>query len=150
MLPPGSGQARGRACNQDNSARCVESAAVRREPAGVAALVLAAAALGHALVSAAREGWTYDEPIHLQWSERFLESGVTERASQERFNSKTPIMVPGVLARKAARALGVQDEAASRFAARLPTAAWLAALLALVWAAGRAIGPPCARARPAP
>src|SRR5436190_14600938 len=105
---------------------------MRRERAAVlAVLVLAAAAVGHALVSAAREGWTYDEPIHLQWSERLLDSHVTERASQERFNSKTPIMVPGVLARKAARAAGIRDEGALRFAARVPTAVWLAALLGL-------------------
>src|SRR5438067_10773448 len=100
------------------------------------ALVLAAAAVGHALFSAAREGWTYDEPIHLQWSERLLDSGRAERASQERFNSKTPIMVPGVLARKVARAAGVEGDAFVRFAARVPTAFWLAALLGLVYAAG--------------
>src|SRR5436190_10994944 len=109
---------------------------MRRERAAVlAVLVLAAAAVGHALFSAAREGWTYDEPIHLQWSERLLDSRIAERASQERFNSKTPIMVPGVLARKAARAAGVQDEAGLRFAARFPSALWLAGLLALVYAA---------------
>jgi len=73
--------------------------------------------------------------------ERFLETGVTERASQERFNSKTPIMVPGVLARKAARALGVVDASALRFAARIPSCLWLVLLLALVFAAGRRVSP---------
>lgn len=107
----------------------------------VLALALAACAVGHALVSAAREGWTYDEAFHLQWSERFLDTGVTERVSQERFNSKTPIMVPGVLARKAARALGVTEMPALRFAARAPSAVWLAVLLALVYMAGRRISP---------
>ena len=60
------------------------------------ALALATGALGHALWSAGQEGWTYDEAFHLQWAERFLDTGVSERASQERFNSKTPIMKPAV------------------------------------------------------
>jgi 4-amino-4-deoxy-L-arabinose transferase-like glycosyltransferase len=107
----------------------------------VLALALATGAVGHALWSAAREGWTYDEAFHLGWSERFLDTGVSERTSQERFNSKTPIMVPGVLARKAARAAGVTDAGALRFFARAPSALWLALLLGLVYAAGRIFGP---------
>src|SRR5262249_22592837 len=104
-------------------------------------LLLATAAVGQALWAAAREGWTYDEAFHLQWSERFLDTGVGERVSQERFNSKTPIMVPGVLAGKAARAAGITDPGRLRFAARAPSAAWLALLLALVWVAARPFGP---------
>ena len=98
---------------------------------------MAALAVGHALWSAGQEGWTYDEAFHLQWSERFLETGIGERASQERFNSKTPIMVPNVLARKAARAAGIDDPRALRFAARLPGALWLALLLGTLYAAVR-------------
>src|SRR4051812_36697982 len=106
----------------------------------VLALLLASLAVGQALWAAAREGWTYDEPIHLQWSERFLDTGVTERTSQERFNSKSPIMVPGVLAREGARRAGAADPSVLRFAARLPSVLWLVGLLALVYAAGREIG----------
>ena len=105
--------------------------------AHVLALALASGAVGHALWSAAREGWTYDEAFHLTWSERFLDTGVSERTSQERLNSKTPIMVPAVLARKAARAAGMTDAGALRFFARAPSALWLALLLLLVYAAGR-------------
>jgi len=83
------------------------------------------------------EDWTYDESFHLQWSERFLDTGVTERASQERFNSKTPIILPNVLARKAAQAAGVSDARALRFAARVPGALWLALLLGTVYVATR-------------
>lgn len=100
--------------------------------------MLATASVGHALWSAWEQGWTYDEAYHLGWSERFLDTGVTERVSHERFNSKTPIMVPGVLARKALRAAGVSDPQVLRFAARVPSAAWLALLLGLVFGAGRA------------
>jgi 4-amino-4-deoxy-L-arabinose transferase-like glycosyltransferase len=114
---------------------------VRPWSAHVLALALATGAVGHALWSASREGWTYDEAFHLGWSERFLDTGVSERTSQERFNSKTPIMVPGVLARKAARAAGVTGAGALRFFARAPSALWLALLLGLVYAAGRELGP---------
>lgn len=110
---------------------------MRRVRAGVVALALAAGAVGHALWSAGQEGWTYDEAFHLGWSERFLDTGVSERASQERFNSKTTIMVPNVLARKAARAAGVTDPRALRFAARAPGALWLALLIVVVYLAGR-------------
>ena len=93
------------------------------------ALVLAAAAVGHASWSAGQEGWTYDEEaFHLGWAERFLDTGISERTSQERFNSKTPIMLPGVLARKAARSTGVTDAEALRFA-RPPSVVWLGLLL---------------------
>ena len=105
------------------------------------ALALATGALGHALWSAGQEGWTYDEAFHLQWAERFLDTGVSERVSQERFNSKTPIMLPAVLAVKAARASGVTDADTLRFFARAPTVVWLALLLGLVYAAGRPLGP---------
>ena len=97
--------------------------------------------MGHALWSAGQEGWTYDEAFHLGWTERFLDRGVSERASQERLNSKTPIMLPGVLARKAAGSAGVTDAGTLRWFARAPSAIWLALLLGLVYAAGRAIGP---------
>jgi 4-amino-4-deoxy-L-arabinose transferase-like glycosyltransferase len=107
----------------------------------VLALALATGAVGHALWSAGQEGWTYDEAFHLSWAERFLDTGVSERSSQERFNSKTPIMLPGVLAVKAARAAGVTDADTLRLVARAPSAVWLALLLALVYGAGRGLRP---------
>ena len=85
------------------------------------ALALAAGAVGQALWAAGQQGWTYDEAFHLGWSERFLDDGVSERASQERFNSKTPITLPNVLARKLARAAGVTDAGALRLFARAPS-----------------------------
>ncbi|HET7746993.1 MAG TPA: glycosyltransferase family 39 protein, partial [Vicinamibacteria bacterium] len=100
----------------------------------LAALALGASALVQAGHAARVQGWTYDEPIHLAWSERLLATGEWERESRERFNSKTPIVIPSVLA---ARASGAADVARTRFAARLPTVAWLAALLGLVFAVGR-------------
>ena len=112
----------------------------RLSPRAVA-LTLGVLACGHALWSAGREGWTYDEAFHLQWSERFLDTGVTERSSQERLNSKTPIMVPAVLARKLARTAGVTDAAGLRLFARAPSALWLAGLFALVALAGRRVSP---------
>jgi 4-amino-4-deoxy-L-arabinose transferase-like glycosyltransferase len=115
---------------------------VRAWSAHVLALALATGAVGHALWSASQEGWTYDEEaFHLQWAERFLDTGISERVSQERFNSKTPIMLPGVLVRKAARAAGVTEVRTLRFFARAPSVLWLALLLGLVYAAGRTVGP---------
>lgn len=112
------------------------------------ALTVAAVAfaLGSAACAAWRQDWTYDEAAHLEWSRRLVDEGLTERRSSLHFNSKTPVVVANVLARKAAkRAFGVRSEAALRFAARLPSVAWLALLLAGVFAvAGRALGEPAA------
>jgi 4-amino-4-deoxy-L-arabinose transferase-like glycosyltransferase len=107
----------------------------------VLAVALAAGAVGQALWAAGQQGWTYDEAFHLQWSERFLDDGVSERVSQERFNSKTPITLPNVLARKLARAAGVTDAGALRLFARAPSAIWLALLFGVVYAIGRELGP---------
>ena len=91
-------------------------------------------ALSNTLWSAWDQGFTYDEPFHLLWSERFLASRVVERSSQERLNSKTPIVLPNVAARRAAAARGATEPRGTRFAARLPSAAWLLALLGAVFA----------------
>jgi 4-amino-4-deoxy-L-arabinose transferase-like glycosyltransferase len=94
-------------------------------------------ALANALWSAWDQGWTYDEPFHLEWSQRLLETGEGERDSQQRFNSKTPITLVNVLAQKAAAAVGVDSDRALRFAARLPSVGWLALLLAATAACAR-------------
>jgi dolichyl-phosphate-mannose-protein mannosyltransferase len=100
----------------------------------------ALAAVGLALVGAAwaawAQGWTYDEPVHLGWAERMLDTGVTERTSLRRYDSRTPGPLPNVLSRRAARAAGVGEQG-QRFAARLPSVAWTALLLAAVFALAR-------------
>ena len=86
------------------------------------------------LLSARGQDWTFDEPDHLAYSRRMWETGETERSSHIHFNSKTPITVVNVLARQAAkRALGVEDQDVLRFITRIPTAVWVALLLASVW-----------------
>lgn len=91
-----------------------------------------ALAVAHALLGAARAGWTYDEAFHLRWSERLAFEGEDTRDDHARYNSKTPVSIPNAVAQRAARAAGLAAEA-QRFAARLPTVALLAALL---WAVG--------------
>jgi hypothetical protein len=102
-----------------------------------AAVAAAALALLGAVWAAWWQGLTYDEPVHLGWTERMLDTGVTERLSLRRYDSRTPGTLPNVLARKAARAAGVEDERALRLAARAPSLAWLALLLAAVYALAR-------------
>lgn len=94
-------------------------------------------ALFQTLYAAHVQGWTYDEAFHLTWTERLWNTGEWERASTARFNSRTPIVLGNVLAKKAAAALGMEDSARLRFAARLPSALWLLGLLGLVWACAR-------------
>jgi hypothetical protein len=95
--------------------------------------------------AALQQDSTYDEPFHLGWSERLWDTGVAERTSQERYNSKTPATIPNVLARKAARSLGVDSQRLLLFAARLPSVICLAVLLAAIFAAVRRIaGEPAA------
>jgi 4-amino-4-deoxy-L-arabinose transferase-like glycosyltransferase len=111
---------------------------------------LTLAAVGFALASGAwaawNQAWTYDEYYHLKWSERLVFRGEGERVSNERWNSKTPVMIPGVLARSIAGAAGIQDPRGLRFAARLPTLCWLAALLGgTFWFTRRHAGPLAAR-----
>jgi 4-amino-4-deoxy-L-arabinose transferase-like glycosyltransferase len=110
-----------------------------------AAAVSVLLALLHAGWSAWAQGWTYDEPVHLGWTERMLDTGVNERASLRRYDSRTPGTLPNVLARKAARAAGVADERALRFAARCPSLLWLGLVFAGVLALARpAFGPQAA------
>jgi hypothetical protein len=101
-------------------------------------------ALANALYSAWHQGWTYDEPFHLEWSERLLTSRDAGRESPH-YNSKTPVMLPNVLANLALRRTSA-SEPVTRFASRLTSVVWLALLLATVFALGRALfGLPAAR-----
>ena len=92
-------------------------------------------ALANALHSAGDQSWTYDEPAHLAWSEQLLTSRIVERPS-EHFNSKTPVMLPNVVARMALPRASA-PEPALRFAARLPSVLWLAAILGTTFVLGR-------------
>src|SRR5205814_3759630 len=86
--------------------------------------------LASAVASAWSQGETYDEPDHLAWARRLVETGETERVSVLNYNSKTPGTVPNAVARQVAKKwLGIRDAGRLRFVARLPTVAALALLL---------------------
>jgi hypothetical protein len=104
-----------------------------------ATLLACGFSVGMALLAAWRCDWTSDEPYHLFWSDRFLSTGETERASQDWLNSKTPASLANVVSGRLARALGASDKRALRFAQRLPTLLWLGLLLATTFAAAREI-----------
>jgi 4-amino-4-deoxy-L-arabinose transferase-like glycosyltransferase len=108
------------------------------------AIAAAAFAVGHTLYSAWSQDWTIDEPLHLQWSERLLDTGVAERVSQWRFMSKTPATVPHVLAQRAARRLGVTSPAWLRLASRLPSVLCVPLILAMTFLLARAVAGPAA------
>jgi hypothetical protein len=99
------------------------------------------------LASAWRASETPDEPVHLEWSRRLLLDRVTERRSNEYFESKSPISMLNLVARRGARVLldGVEEPRRGcllRLASRLPTAGLFAALLAAVFLCARAwVGP---------
>jgi 4-amino-4-deoxy-L-arabinose transferase-like glycosyltransferase len=116
----------------------LEPAGPRDGSALTALAVLAGVfSLASALHSARVSDWTYDEPHHLEYSERLLDRGVSERASAERFNSKTPVSLLNVVSKRAAAILGVRDPRSLLFAARLPTVLALGALLAATWLGAR-------------
>jgi 4-amino-4-deoxy-L-arabinose transferase-like glycosyltransferase len=116
----------------------------KREPLTTLAVLACAFSLAAAGWAAWRQAWTYDEPFHLLWSERLLDSGITERESAERLDSKTPIMIPNVLMRRAAASI-TASERAQRAAARLPGLVWLALTFLCVARLGReAFGAPSA------
>ena len=91
-----------------------------------------------AAISAWSQGETYDEPDHIAYARRLVETGETERISVLHYNSKTPGTVPNAVARQAAKKwLGVRDPAHLRLFSRLPTVLALALLLASVYVIGR-------------
>lgn len=61
-----------------------------------------------------------DESWHYAWSERFFESGETERVSTTHFQSTTPITLANVISKKVARRLGITDGMTQVFISRLP------------------------------
>ncbi|HEY5923850.1 MAG TPA: glycosyltransferase family 39 protein [Kofleriaceae bacterium] len=88
--------------------------------------------------TAQSQGWTYDEHLHLGWSERFLE-GISERWSNPGYDSKTPVSVPNAVFARFADA-----PETSLFLARLPMAAWFLLLAAGTFLLARRLGPPAA------
>jgi hypothetical protein len=105
----------------------------------VATLIALTVALASATWAAWRQDWTYDERVHLAWSERFYDTGEVERSSQHRFNTKTTIQVPNVVAGRLARRFGVTGPNATRLAVRAPSLLWLALLLGSVYLLGKAM-----------
>lgn len=106
------------------------------------ALVLGCAifSLSFAGYAAWDQDWTTDEHVHLDWSERFWNTGELERDSAGRYASTTPIHVPNVALRQFVERRGSEDERTRRFAARLPQVAWLAATLLAAFALGGRLG----------
>lgn len=100
-------------------------------------LALSCLALAAATAAAWRASWTYDEPFHLLWSRRLLADGTSERTSAERLNTKTPVMLPHVLAQQAAQRAGAGPDG-QRFAARLPSVLGVLLLLLVTFLVGRA------------
>jgi 4-amino-4-deoxy-L-arabinose transferase-like glycosyltransferase len=110
---------------------------VRRRLLPALTLAIAGFGIGSALYAAWDQGWTYDEPYHFGWARRLLEEGVTERQSTPLFNSKTPILLPSVLAKMAGEAAGIRDATVLRFLSRLPTVGFFAATLLVLFVAVR-------------
>jgi len=52
-------------------------------------LLVSIFAVANALYSAWDQGWTFDERVHIAWSQRLLTQGVDERESLARFESKS-------------------------------------------------------------
>ena len=104
-------------------------------------------ALAQAGYSAWDQGWAIDERVHLEWSRRLVTTGEDERESRPRFDSKTPVVIPNVLAMKAAQAAGgtleaattpwVLDSRALRPHARGANSEPLMVLSPVIWRAGR-------------
>jgi hypothetical protein len=106
--------------------------------------------LAATLMSAWGASETPDEPVHLEWSRRLLLERITERRSNEYFESKSPVSMLNVVARRLARRVAAGDDeprrgCVLRFASRLPTVSLFATLLAAVFLAARAwVGPTAA------
>ena len=94
--------------------------------------------------SAWQQDLTTDEPIHLEWSRRLLEQRVTDRGALH-FNSKTPVVIPNVLARQTVRRWAdTRDLRLLTFAARVPTLLWHLLLLLSVFLLTRSFVSPTA------
>jgi hypothetical protein len=73
--------------------------------------------------SAWHQDWTYDESNHLAWSSRLLETRETERASNFRYASTTPVTLLNAVPFRFAQAHNWGDPL-PKFLARIPTIGW--------------------------
>jgi 4-amino-4-deoxy-L-arabinose transferase-like glycosyltransferase len=73
--------------------------------------------------SAWHQDWTYDEPSHLAWSLRLLETRETERASNFHYSSTTPVTLLNAVPFHFAQARH-WGEPLPKFLARIPTIGW--------------------------
>ena len=73
--------------------------------------------------SAWDQDWTYDEPFHLGWSSRLLETRETERTSIHNYGSTTPVTLLNAVPFRIAQARHWGDPL-PKFLARMPTIGW--------------------------
>jgi hypothetical protein len=73
--------------------------------------------------SAWHQDWTDDEPNHLSWSLRLLETGETERRSNYNYASTTPVTLLNAVPFRFAQAHN-WGESMQKFRARIPTIGW--------------------------
>jgi 4-amino-4-deoxy-L-arabinose transferase-like glycosyltransferase len=78
--------------------------------------------------SAWHQDWTYDESNHLAWSSRLLETRETERASNFRYASTTPVTLLNAVPFRFAQAHNWGDPL-PKFLARIPTIGWWLGLM---------------------
>ena len=94
--------------------------------------------------SAWHQDWTYDEPFHLGWSARLLETGETERASNYNYGSTTPITLLNAVSFRFAQSRNWGNPP-PKFFARIPTIGWwLALVVATFLFARHYVGEPAA------
>jgi 4-amino-4-deoxy-L-arabinose transferase-like glycosyltransferase len=79
--------------------------------------------LVHLFYSAWHQDWTYDEPNHLSWSVRLLETGDTERTSNVLYSSTTPVTLLNAVPFRFAQTHHWGDPL-PKFLARIPTIGW--------------------------
>jgi 4-amino-4-deoxy-L-arabinose transferase-like glycosyltransferase len=105
----------------------------RRVPLlGWLSMAVGLVSLIHLFYSAWHQDWTYDEPYHLGWSARLLETGETERTSDVQYGSKTPVTLLNAVPFRFAQAHH-WGEPMAKFLARLPTIGWWLGLVMATW-----------------
>lgn len=92
-------------------------------------------ALSALLYGAVHYSKTYDEPFHIQWNRRLVDSAVTERESVYNYISTTPVLVPNVLLSKYLSPYFGHEYAL--LLERIPNVLWFIVLLLAVRALAR-------------
>jgi hypothetical protein len=82
--------------------------------------------------SAWHQDWTYDEPNHLSWSARLLETGETERTSYSQYASPAPVTLLNAVPFRFAQVHNWGNPL-PKFLARVPTIGWWLGLLVATW-----------------